>query len=64
MEIKTISTTGPMYKVTITEHERFMLSCALCHARRYAKMMEYGNQWCGELEAMQDILDIYEDDED
>lgn len=64
MEIKTASTTGPIYKVTITEHERFMLSRALCHAQRYAKIMDYPKEWIDEMSGMQDVLDIYEEDED
>ena len=64
MEIRTISTTGPVYKVTITEHERFILSRALCHAQRYAKIMNYDKGWSDEMSAMQDVLDIYEEDEE
>lgn len=63
MEIKVTSTTGPVYNVTITEHERFMLSRALCHAQRYANMMDYGKEWIDEMSAMQDILDVYEDED-
>ena len=64
MEIRTISTVGPTYKVVINEHERFMLSRALCHAQRYAKIMDYGKEWSDEMSAMQGVLDIYEEDED
>lgn len=64
MEIK-ISSTAPLkYAVEITEHERFMLARALCHARRYAKIMEYDNSWSDEMETMQEVLDEYEEDEE
>ena len=46
------------------EHERFMLARALCHACRYAKIMEYDKSWSDEMEAMQEVLDQYEEDEE
>lgn len=64
MEIK-ISSTAPLrYTMVITEDERFKLAAALCHARRYEKMMEYGDDWIKRIEAMQEILDQYDEDDE
>jgi hypothetical protein len=64
MKIKTSSTAPLKYTVEITEHERFMLARALCHACRYAKIMEYDKSWSDEMETMQEVLDQYEEDEE
>lgn len=64
MEIK-ISSTAPLrYTMVITEDERFKLAAALHHARRYEKMMEYGDDWIKRIEAMQEILDQYDEDDE
>ena len=64
MDIR-ISSTAPLkYTMVITEDERFKLACALCHARRYEKMMSYGDDWTKRIEAMQEVLDQYDEDDE
>lgn len=64
MEIYVSSTAPLKYTMEITEDERFKLACALCHARRYEKMMEYGEDWLKRIETMQEILDQYDEDDE
>jgi hypothetical protein len=64
MEIRISSTTPLRYTMVITEDERFKLATALCHARRYEKMMEYGDDWTKRIEAMQELLDQYDEDDE
>ena len=52
------------YTLVFTEHERFMLVCALRHARQFEKMAEYDDKWLKEIERYEKILDIYKDDEE
>lgn len=64
MEIR-ISSTAPLeYTMVITEDERFKLATALCHTRRYEKAMYYGDDWTKKIEAMQEILDQYDEDDE
>ena len=60
-----ISSTAPLrYTMVITEDERFKLATALRHARRYEKMMGYGEDWLKRIEAMQEVLDQYDEDDE
>lgn len=60
-----ISSTAPLrYTMVITEDERFKLATALCHARRYEKAMNYGDDWLKKMETMQEVLDQYDEDDE
>lgn len=64
MDIK-IKSTGPLlYTIEVTETERFRLGSALRHACRYCKAMGYGDEWLKSLEAMQEVIDKYDDDDE
>lgn len=64
MDIR-ISSTAPLrYTMVITEDERFKLAAALCHARRYEKAMNYGDDWLKKMETMQEVLDQYDEDDE
>ena len=64
MEISIKSTAPLLYTIEVTETERFRLATALCHARRYEKVMEYGEEWLRSLETMQEVLDQYDEDDE
>lgn len=60
MKIKTSSTAPLEYTMVITGDELRKLACALSHALRYEKAMEYPDDWTKRIKAMKEILNEYD----